>query len=198
VTFQQYFEEKFAFTGSGSKAIEGEKWATTDGSWWTYGFVYNVKDKTVGPHPGSLADLPDEYFVTHDVYSITLEKTYSKDPSSPIHNIAKSYPDIVKTEPYFWTSFESYDWGSKSISSQSPQSRRPARLILQTVIAALDLKVKPSDNICFSAAQNDTSRVSLYKVLANQYADQHGKQVITKSYKTNSEDSEPEVYFFVQ
>jgi len=198
VSFKQYFEEKFAFTGSGSQAIKGEKWATTDGNWWTYGFVYNIEDKTVGPHPGSLADLPDEYFVSHDIYSITLEKTFPKDPNSPIHDIAKLYPDVVKQEPYFWTSFESYDWGSKAISNQSPQSRRPARLILQTVIAALDLKVKPSDNICFSAARNDNSRVSLYKLLSSQYAKIHGKQVITKEYKTNSDESEPEVYFFVQ
>ena len=197
MTFQQYFEEKFTFTGSKSKAVEGERW-NKEGSWWTYGFVYNIKDKTVGPHPGSLADLPDEYFVTHDIYSITLERTSPKDPNSPIYNIAKSYPDIVKPEPYFWTSFESYDWGSKAISAQSSALRRPAKLILQTVIAALDLELKPQDNICFSAAQKDTSRVSLYKLLANQYARQHGKQVITKPYKIDSEDSEPEVYFFVQ
>ena len=198
MTFQQYFEEKFAFTGSGSQAIKGEEWQQTPDNGWVYGFVYNVKDKTVESHPGSLADLPDEYFVTHDIYSITLQKTLSKDPYSPIHDIAKKHPNIVKPEPYFWTSFESYDWGSKAISSQSPSSRRPARLILQTVISALDLKVKPSDNICFSAAQNDVSRVSLYTLLANQYAKMHGKQVITKAYKTDSEESEPEVYFFVQ
>ncbi len=197
MNFKQYFEEKFAFTGSSANAIKGEKWIKS-GPLATYGFVYNIKDKTVGPHPESLDDLSDEYFVENDIYSITLEKTLAKDSGSPIHTISRQYPDLVKKEPYFWISFESYDWGSQAISNKSPLSRRPAKLILQTVIAALDLEVKPSDNICFSAAKNDTSRVSLYSVLANQYAKQHGKQVFTKEFKTESTESEPEIYFFVQ
>lgn len=200
MSFKQYFEEKFAFTGSGANAIRGEKWIKAQGDeLWTYGFVYNLKDKSVEPHPTeSLADLPDEYFITHDIYSITLEKTLPKNSSSPIHEIAKAYPKEIKQEPYFWISFESYDWGSKAISNQSPRSRRPARKILQTVISALDLIVKPQDNVCFSAAESDQSRVSLYMLLARQYAEHVGKKVITKVFKTDDPSSSGEVYFFIQ
>lgn len=179
MSFKHYFEEKFSFTGSKSlaKGIDFD-WQSSPGvpGLFVGGFSYNFADKTIENYP-DLTSTPDEYFITHDLYSITLQDITKGD--NPLEGFIKKYPNILKEEPYYWISFESYEWGSRTASVASKVARN-AKLIIQTVISALDQKLKPSDNICFSADANDQSRNSLYTLLARMYANSTKKEVVTQ------------------
>jgi len=180
VSFKRYFEEKFAFTGSKklSKSLD-LTWQEVQTGIWLCGFAYNASTQTVESSPESLGDLPDEYFVSHDLYTITLQDINASNSfDDPLIGFRKKYSNLLKKkENYFWISFESYEWGSRNSSATSGIVRNP-KLILQTVISAIDKKLKPTDNICFSADVNDRSRNLLYARLSNQYAKQVGKQTI--------------------
>jgi len=176
VSFKQYFEERFSFTGSKSlaKGIDFD-WQSSPNVPGTFvgGFSYNFENKAIENYP-DLSSTPDEYFITHDLYSITLQDITKGD--NPLEGFLQKYPKAIKKEPYYWISFESYEWGSRTASIASKVARN-ARLIIQTVISALDQKLKPSDNICFSADANDESRNSLYLLLAKRYARSTNKNV---------------------
>lgn len=176
MNFKQYFEEKFAFTGSKdlTKGIDfGWQSSSSVLGISVGGFSYNFKDKTIENYP-DLTDTPEEYFITHDLYSITLQDITKGD--NPLEGFIERYPNALKGGPYYWISFESYEWGSRTVSVASKVARN-ARLIIQTVISALDQKLNPSDNVCFSADANDESRNSLYSLLARKYAKSTNKEV---------------------
>jgi hypothetical protein len=179
VSFKQHFEEKFAFTGSSSLSKDiNFSWQNNDGipGIWVGGFAYNFNDKAIENYP-DLSSTPDEYFITHDLYSITLQDISKGD--NPLEGFTKKYPNALKEGQYYWISFESYEYGSRTASVASKVARN-ARLIIQTVISALDQKLKPSDNVCFSADANDESRNSLYSLLARKYAKSTNKEVLTQ------------------
>ena len=187
MNFKQYFEERFSFTGSKSLSKDIDfGWQTSDSipGLLVGGFSYNFEDKTIEKYP-DLSNTPDEYFISHDLYTITLQDI-SKD--NPLEGFLKKYPNVLKEGSYYWISFESYEWGSRTASVASKVARN-ARFILQTVISALDQKLKPSDNICFSADATDESRNSLYSKLARIYANSTNKQVFTQK------DGDEIVYF---
>lgn len=178
MTFKQYFEEKFAFTGSKNLARGVDlSWQEADGDTWVCGFSYNFKTKVIEDYP-DISSTPDEYFVDHDLYSVTLQRLLD-DENNPLKGFLQKYPNALKDGTYYWISFESYEWGSRTASTLTKVPRN-ARLILQTVVAALDQKLTPSDNICFSADANDRSRNSLYSHLARDYAKSTNKEVVTQ------------------
>lgn len=177
MSFKQYFEERFSFTGSKSlaKGINFD-WQSSPNVPGTFvgGFSYNLEDKTIENYP-DLSSTPDEYFITHDLYSITLQDISKGD--NPIEGFLKTHPGVLKKGVYYWISYESYEWGSRKVSSESKIPRN-AKLILQTVISALDeFGLKQTDNLCFTADAEDRSRNLVYKHISNNYANSTNKKV---------------------
>lgn len=178
MNFKQFFTERFNFNKL--SAPFQVKWHQVSSNIWRSSFAY---DETVGTVSSDVKKKNDVY----DVNAEYIENPY--DENSSLADVSDSNSSIVKQEPYWWIDFESRVWGT-STSSNLGASIKNARLILKTVISILAEKIPIGDNISFTSGADQVSKISLYTLLANTLAKQHGKHVNVIPY-------EEEVYFFV-
>lgn len=179
MTFKAYFEEKFVFD---IKPLpRGSQWTKVGDYSWVMSFAYDKVNKTVGPVKSS------EY----DTYTVFIDKLSSpRDNMSALSDFAKKHPNLAKEEPYNWVVFESSEYGS-DISSSKEESPRAAKLILDTIISALMLKITERENIAFNAKASELSRVKLYRRIAQTFAQLNNKAVIEQTFFDKS------VYFLI-
>jgi hypothetical protein len=178
MNFKQFFTEKFNFNKL--SAPFQVKWHQAAPNIWRSSFAYDEAE-------GNVSSIVNK---KNDVYDVNVEYIVNPyDKNSPLADVSDSNSSIVKQEPYWWIDFESRVWGT-STSSNMGASIKNARLILKTVISILAEKIPVGDNISFTSGADQVSKISLYTLLANTLAKQHGKHVNVIPY-------EEEVYFFV-
>lgn len=178
VTFKTHFQEKFSFKYK--PLPKGSIWRKVGDNSWILSFAYDKIYKTIGPVKGS----------EFDTYTVFIDKIF--DPfqeGNALQDFAIKYPDIVKQEPYNWVVFDSSEHGS-DISSDK-ESPRAAKLILETIISALMLKITEKENVAFDAKVSEPSRVKLYRRLAQEIAVLNNKKVDEKPFFNKS------VYFLI-
>ncbi len=178
MNFKRYFEEKFAFDYK--PLPKGSSWKNVGDNSWVLSFAYDKLNKTVGPVKSS----------EFDTYTIFIDKF--ADPFegfNALNDFAKKYPNLVKPEPYNWIVFDSSQHGSNIASTE--ESPRAAKLILETIISALMLKISQKENIAFDAKYSEMSRVRLYRRLAHEIAKLHHKKVDEQTFFNKS------VYFLI-
>jgi hypothetical protein len=178
VTFKAYFEEKFSFDFK--PLPKGSQWRKVGDKSWALSFAYDKVNKTVGPVKSS----------EFDTYTIFIDKIYNPhEELSSLSDFTKKYPNVVKQEPYIWIVFDSSEHGSDIASKE--ESPRAAKLILDTIVSALMLKITEKENIAFDAKVSEPSRVKLYRRLAYAFAQLTQKNVTEKTYLNKT------VYFLI-
>jgi hypothetical protein len=183
MNFKSFFEEKINLEIEPKKDAIWNRIGSKKEQNWQTSFTYDLDSHRIHFNPSEEIKNKDIYYVNVLLIPDPLA------PTSNLQDLAESYPNLIKNEPYWWMDFESVAHGTETVSSGETKPRR-ATSIFNTVISLLSSKIPKGSNLSFTSDKNQASKISLYTLLANLVSRKFGKTLDTVTH-------EDEVYFLI-